>query len=106
MYLKATCFAICFVHHFQIHVEFGSYGGINHAFETLFKEARKCGGQVQVRDGNSDLSVVQFLQELGIEFGKDRGAVGYQEPTSTLRRLLEANKGRVRSRSLRSRFAV
>ena len=105
-YLQTSWSAIFFIHHFQIHIKFGCDSRIDQILETFLDKSRKTRGDIQVTDGYSNLSVIEFLQEFRIEFAKNGGTIGHQESASTFGRTLEANKGGVGSCSFGGGFTM
>mmetsp|Transcript_10966 Transcript_10966/g.30317 ORF Transcript_10966/g.30317 Transcript_10966/m.30317 type:complete len:396 (+) Transcript_10966:241-1428(+) len=104
--LQTSGLSIHFVHHFQIHIELGGHGSIHNIFETLLDKPRQGGWHIQVTDGNANFSVVQFLQQVGIQFGQNGSTVGHQEAAAAFGSLLEAYKGGVGGGTFGGGFAV
>mmetsp|Transcript_1535 Transcript_1535/g.2138 ORF Transcript_1535/g.2138 Transcript_1535/m.2138 type:complete len:208 (+) Transcript_1535:320-943(+) len=104
--LKTSGLTIRFVNHFKVHIELWCNSSIDSIFDAFLQNTRKGRRDVQVGHRDTDFTVVQLLQDLGVKFGKDGSTIGYKETSTAFGSLLETYKGSISSRTLGSRFRV
>mmetsp|Transcript_31520 Transcript_31520/g.46766 ORF Transcript_31520/g.46766 Transcript_31520/m.46766 type:complete len:204 (+) Transcript_31520:341-952(+) len=99
--LKTTGFAVSFVNHLQIHVKLRCDGSIHGSLDPLLGQIGQGRWNVKIGHGNTNLTIVQLLQELRVHFRKNSCSIGHQKASATLGGALKAHKGCVCSCSLR-----
>mmetsp|Transcript_15374 Transcript_15374/g.18481 ORF Transcript_15374/g.18481 Transcript_15374/m.18481 type:complete len:208 (+) Transcript_15374:331-954(+) len=104
--LETSGLTIGFVNHFKVHVELRCDSRIDRTFDTFLQNTGEGRRDVKIGHGDTDLTVVQLLQDFGVKFGKDGSTIGNKETSTTLCGLLETHKGSIGSRTLGSRFGV
>mmetsp|Transcript_739 Transcript_739/g.1288 ORF Transcript_739/g.1288 Transcript_739/m.1288 type:complete len:351 (+) Transcript_739:196-1248(+) len=103
---EAAGLAVRLVDHLEVHVELRSDGGVDEVLKTFLEELGSRGGHVEVGDGDSDLAVVELLEEVGFHVAEDLCSIGNEESSATLGGLFEADEASVRGGALRGRLAV